>query len=852
MNEEVLQNIYNELVSKKLTNSDYGTWKKNFSRSGEIQKNVHSYLSENNLTKSDLSQWKSNLGVKKKEVSEPTSAQKPLESSTQTPRQNTFLDTEEPAQAQASDGLGGPPKNAFGQEQKPVVLGGFKVNEPQPQVNTKGNIKTQAEDNSNDVKYWEDPEFNKGGLRKTVNYLSGIQSEASKSVMDFIKNSAEASSKALKGRSLFDEVPEQKPEYDKNGKLVYKVNPEVLHPEQQQGIISEIINSVLPENVKQIAVFGLNQVSNTLRKSIKRVDTYQENTLPKDNVPTEVLKGISGMVPDLVVAAALENPAAMESRIASWSAKASKKALPLIEKYAPKAVGVAEKYIPKATKFVAEGSTGGFGKVMTAKGAAEGMANAEENENPYLKAIEGGVKGNLEAIYMHGLGQVAGKTAMPIAKGISKSGLDSAISTIIATPLANAGVFTTARALRTGISEGRLLTPEEAAIEAGTGIGFSLLHIGSIKKNHDELNYYYDNVLKNDPASSLGRVLNETKENLDIAHNPNLTIEGVNELESARDEIKKAILREPDLEKKKILGNEALKIQNQLDAYSAINGIVENKDAVIDAINNNDSLDQKEKSFYTKKVEAIADSYDNSEFGLKKKELSAKVDEAQNQLDNAASKFSNSTSPSARAIAEAEVNQKRKELEELNKQLVDLVSNKPVKTSFENKQVEEVPVAEEVSNIDANKADIEKRRKEDIYNYYNEEGELIVNPISSSLEKQIRDPKKMLSPSEQKKALKMTKLMLNSGIPHEKVVEKLNEKFPGADIEYKETEIDRINAKYDAELKALEQKPIEEKSVPLHETLTALEGLGKREKLRAIDSNLDSIIKELGLKTENC
>lgn len=49
-----------------------------------------------------------------------------------------------------------------------------------------------------------------------------------------------------------------------------------------------------------------------------------------------------------------------------------------------------------------------------------------------------------------------------------------------------------------------------------------------------------------------------------------------------------------------------------------------------------------------------------------------------------------------------------------------------------------------------------------------------------------------------------------------------------------------------------EEKPIGEKSVPLHETLTALEGLGKREKLRAIDSNLDSIIKELGLKTENC
>jgi hypothetical protein len=45
---------------------------------------------------------------------------------------------------------------------------------------------------------------------------------------------------------------------------------------------------------------------------------------------------------------------------------------------------------------------------------------------------------------------------------------------------------------------------------------------------------------------------------------------------------------------------------------------------------------------------------------------------------------------------------------------------------------------------------------------------------------------------------------------------------------------------------------IEEKSVPLHETLQSIEGLGKREKLREIDKNIDRIIKELGLETQNC
>lgn len=146
MNEEVLQNIYNQLVSNKLTSSDYNTWKQNFSRSGEVQKNVHQYLSENNLTKSDLSQWKANLGVKKKEVSEPIATKEPVASSTPTTKPATSLATEEPEQVQASDGLGGPAKNPFGQEQKPVELGGFAVNQQPLQVDiSKKSLKEQAD-----------------------------------------------------------------------------------------------------------------------------------------------------------------------------------------------------------------------------------------------------------------------------------------------------------------------------------------------------------------------------------------------------------------------------------------------------------------------------------------------------------------------------------------------------------------------------------------------------------------------------------------------------------------------------------------------------------------------------------
>lgn len=515
-------------------------------------------------------------------------------------------------------------------------------------------------------------------FEKTAYYLNGLQSEFAKSVLSFVKDAAEASSKSLKGHGFGEEEDKtlNKTKYDSKGNVIYRVDPTFLHPEKKQGAISEVINSALPDNIKKSIISGFNQLSSTMEDRIKGIEEYQGYTLPKDNIPTEVAKGISGMVPDLIVAAALKNPAIAEERIASLSAKVSQKALPILEKYAPKAVKVVEKVIPKTVKFGLEGSASGFTKVLGVKGGIKAMADTEEGENIYTNAIIGSAKGALEGVYMHGLGEVAGKVVNPIARGISKAGINSAISTTIATPLANAGVFATARALRTPIEEGRMATAEELAMEAGTGVGFSLLHLGSQYKNQKEANYYYDTVLQNDVSGSFGRVLNETKDNLDIAYNPELKPETVKELEEARDEIKKAILKEPDLKTKKILGNEAINIQNQLDAHATIDNIVNNKDAVIDLINRNEKLDNEQKDFYTKKIEAIADHFDNSEYGLKKKDLDSRIKQTEKELAVSGETFTNLTKASDRKLAKIKIEEQRKKLEDLNKELDDLVTNK--------------------------------------------------------------------------------------------------------------------------------------------------------------------------------
>lgn len=557
---------------------------------------------------------------------------------------------------------------------KKDLLASTKSQEPQA-----GTMASPSEDGSlgtTPVGYYEQKRKDEGLLSKAGKYALGTLAEVVKTVNEWGDNIVKSSAAAIRNAGIEEKYNASlEKTVTKNGKTVYRINPNMLHPENKPGWFGTIMNSALSPEQKKATLESLDNASKRI-ESYNDFLTMMQQEWQGDNIPTKIVNGIVGFVPDLLAAAAIDNPEIAAAKATKLSEAATKKALPIIEKYAPKAVNVSKKYLPKATKLVAEGATSSLTKVMAAKEGLREMGETKEGENPYLNLVEGSIKGGMEGLYMHGLGKGAEEVAKPLAKVVSKSGINSGLAMAIATPLANAGVFTGARAIRTGATEGRLITPEEAATEAGTGIGFSLLHLGRMYKSHNELNDYYDKTLQNDAAGSLGRVLNETRENLDMVYNPDLAPENISELRAAREELRKAILIEPDLKIKKQLGDEALKIQNQLDAHSAVKGIVENKNAIIDAINSNEHLSDEQKDFYTKKTEAIADHFDNSEFGLKKKELNAKIDQSQKELDDLGNKFTNLTKASDRVSTKIEIDKKRQELESLNNELTNLITTK--------------------------------------------------------------------------------------------------------------------------------------------------------------------------------
>lgn len=538
----------------------------------------------------------------------------------------------------------------------------------------------------------EDGFFSKiGKVFKTSQEVQlGIVAEAGKTILDWADDIVNASKEALRGQQFFgDKIPDTDKPISDAVKKTYKTREEYLkeNPVQQMKfdplgefleVTKIIINSTLPEDKKNSVIESLAIASNNIKKASKSVESYQKDLLPEGNIPVEVAKGIAGFTPELVAAALMKKPQAAESRLAKWAERTTKSASPLVKKVAP-----------KAAKLIEESVVAPMTKIMAVKGALSGVAETKEGESPYTNAIKGSLKGTAEGMYMHGLGEAAGKVSPVIAKQISKTGINSAIATGLAMPLANAGVFTTARTLRTAAEEGRLITAEEAAMEAGTGIGFSLLHLGSVYDTHKEANHYYESVLKTDPAKSFFRVLNETKPNLDLAYNPELTPERVKELEEARDELKKAIVKEPDLKNKKILGDEAIKIQNQLDAHNAINGIVESRNELVWSIIDNDALDKDQKNFYIDKINAIADAYDQSDFGVSKRELNSKINEAQKKLDAAAEVFTNSKTPSDREIAKSKVDEAKAELNNLNNQLTELVKNKQKEDAVQKQKSDE-------------------------------------------------------------------------------------------------------------------------------------------------------------------
>ena len=522
--------------------------------------------------------------------------------------------------------------------------------------------------------------------KKTADVTTGLASSAWKWFLETSDNIVNAEKNMLKQGGFFDEdMPEtDKPISDALKQQLEKAKTKGESPLDPRVIISSIatiankvINSALPEKQRNEIINKLAVTSNNIQSDIKKVEAYQEKTLPK-NIPTEIAKNIIGMAPELVLAGKMAGPVAAESKAAELTKKATEKATPFIRDNAPKAAKVLEESIVAP-----------FTKIMATEYAVKSMADTKEGENVFWNGVEGAAEGTLQGMEMFGLGMAAGEVTKPVSKFISKAGINSAIATAIASPLSNAGVFTTARALRTAATEQRALTAEEIAMEAGTGAGFSLLHLKNQFDTHNEANHYYDNVLNDNKQYSFSRVLNETKANLDLAYNPDLTPEKVKELEEARDEIKKAILREPDLKKKQMLGNEAVKIQNQLDAHNNIQSIVEDKDFIVSRINDQDDLSDQQKKFFINKINAIADTYDMSEFSVKKRELNTRINETQKELDAAGELFTNLKIPSDRIKAKIEVDSKRKELDDLNSQLTELITNKTKEDAIQEQTTDE-------------------------------------------------------------------------------------------------------------------------------------------------------------------
>jgi hypothetical protein len=522
-------------------------------------------------------------------------------------------------------------------------------------------------------------------VRKTYDYLNAQASNATTSILEPLDNVINTAK-----NMLIDSGEEDGNDtiYDDIKKAFISQIPTagtVQGAQEVAKLAKKVINSALPQDAKNQIISKLNSASSNVRKGMSAVEEYRKGSIP-DNVFNNVVGGIIGFIPDIVAAAYIGSPAAAEGKLVAMSKKATEKSLPVIAKYAP-----------KAAAFLERAAVAPMTKIFTAKGAVKGMAEAdvEEGENMYIEGIKEAAKGFGEGIYMHGLGEIAGRVSPTIAKQITKLRVNNAIASELAMPLANAGVFTTARALRTGIEEQRLITPEEAAMEAGMGIGFSLLHVGAQYKGHKELDHYYENVIKDNPLSSFSRILNETKDNLELAYDPTLTEADIKELEAARNELKEAAIKEVDLKVKKTLGDEALKIQNKLDAHRNIKNIVENKDALIRDINNNESISQEAKDIYTKKISAIADHFDMSEYAIRKRELNTKIIDLEKELESLSNGFTNLKNPSDRAELKVKIDQKRAELESLSNELTDFVTNKSKEDAIQKQSTTEIPVQSE-------------------------------------------------------------------------------------------------------------------------------------------------------------
>ena len=66
MDNEILQNIWQNLSANNLTDTEFEEWTETFMNDTEVQENVHEYLFDNDLTESSFEEWSTNIGLKKK------------------------------------------------------------------------------------------------------------------------------------------------------------------------------------------------------------------------------------------------------------------------------------------------------------------------------------------------------------------------------------------------------------------------------------------------------------------------------------------------------------------------------------------------------------------------------------------------------------------------------------------------------------------------------------------------------------------------------------------------------------------------------------------------------------------
>tara|TARA_R110002020_G_scaffold143531_3_gene315852 strand:- start:5335 stop:10563 length:5229 start_codon:yes stop_codon:yes gene_type:complete len=65
MDNEILQNIWQNLSANNLTDTEFEEWTETFMNDTEVQENVHEYLFDNDLTESSFEEWSTNIGLKK-------------------------------------------------------------------------------------------------------------------------------------------------------------------------------------------------------------------------------------------------------------------------------------------------------------------------------------------------------------------------------------------------------------------------------------------------------------------------------------------------------------------------------------------------------------------------------------------------------------------------------------------------------------------------------------------------------------------------------------------------------------------------------------------------------------------